>query len=380
MRVHLIGAGFSLAFGYPLGRDLWASLRDTMDSRSKGALPKTQADVIAEAVVSAARGVAAARPGSRALDSAWAGIRHWASAPEAGPLRDCLDGQVDIELLLTKLYVAEMGADPSLVSSDFDARVFRPGQPAGEWSAQVNWARTVIQRALNMYFLWKATEATTARHIAKAWMGQVLRDGDVLITCNYDLLLEQLLWDAGRWSPRDGYGLDFRIVQLLPGYEKAQLASPSLNRLLKLHGSAGWFENTRTGRAFAGAELVSFFVFGRDNGGLPNEFEFEDAQLLEPGYIKHPSLRPHLEPLWTSAGQALREADQVFVVGYSLPPPDRSMAAFLTTALAQRDDVRLTIVDPSAATAGRYEALFGDKVRATHKDFNQWVDAGCPDE
>jgi hypothetical protein len=33
-----------------------------------------------------------------------------------------------------------------------------------------------------------------------------VRDGDVIITTNYDTLAERTLMEEGRWSPGDGYG------------------------------------------------------------------------------------------------------------------------------------------------------------------------------
>ena len=59
------------------------------------------------------------------------------------------------------------------------------------------------------YDLYKSTWGTGARigmvrKVSEAW-ARLVRPGDVIITFNWDILHEVILWPSGLWSYRDGY-------------------------------------------------------------------------------------------------------------------------------------------------------------------------------
>ena len=67
-----------------------------------------------------------------------------------------------------------------------------------------------------------------------------LKEGDTVITTNWDTLAERVLMEEGKWFPLDGYGFPIRLQKdsKLPLKE----SSFSSVKVLKLHGSVGWFK------------------------------------------------------------------------------------------------------------------------------------------
>ena len=66
-----------------------------------------------------------------------------------------------------------------------------------------------------------------------------IQKDDVLLTFNWDTILDRALYHTGRWFPDDGYGV--RFDGLLDGSWRASKATSSSHLLLKLHGSTNWF-------------------------------------------------------------------------------------------------------------------------------------------
>ncbi len=82
--------------------------------------------------------------------------------------------------------------------------------------------------------------------------------------------------------------------------------------------------------------------------------------------------------LWRLADQALRAADELVVIGYSLPPADTAVRALLSTSFPSGP---VTVVDVKEATADRYRQVFGDRVDSTFVGsdaLQRYVDATKP--
>ena len=72
-----------------------------------------------------------------------------------------------------------------------------------------------------------------------------IKEGDVIITFNYDLACERSLKNAGLWEISNGYGFSLGIDAI----------PPSKTKILKLHGSTNWW-----GPIFGG--MKGFFQAG----------------------------------------------------------------------------------------------------------------------
>jgi hypothetical protein len=167
----------------------------------------------------------------------------------------------------------------------------------------------------------------------------VIQDGDVVITLNYDLSLDRELRKAKKWEISDGYGFDIEIPDM----------PNSGTTLLKLHGSTNWMDSL-----FRGHRTGTFSLgYGEDSRGLrpvvlPREFEFlgyegvtdpkfsgggvdRSGSMILPSRSKQFYVSTSINPreresfwstLWGQADTALRNADEVVIIGYSLPEAD----------------------------------------------------------
>jgi hypothetical protein len=182
----------------------------------------------------------------------------------------------------------------------------------------------------------------------------LVRRGDTVITFNYDLGVERALQLARLWDIKTGYG--FAIQNGAP---------PSTVEVLKLHGSTNW-------RALLFGGRTGFFSIGNSLGDRPVLCFQLDLEYL--GYrdffdplcpplgtaaslpaMIMPALPKHFyfattfggewkgfwDRLWQRAENAIENADELVVIGYSLPTADeRARAMLLDTA---NKAVRLSI-------------------------------------
>lgn len=170
-----------------------------------------------------------------------------------------------------------------------------------------------------------------------------LHVGDVVISLNYDCVIDQALSEhAGfRFDPaRGGYGLavgsgaeDWRRSG------KGRRARGSI-QLLKLHGSLNW-----------------------KGPQVPLELRADPYQrvarrVVAPPLANKPVTDPPLKKLWRQARTIVRLMRRLVIVGYSMPPADGLVRALLGTDLSPHlKDV--VVVDPSDSTVARHIDFFG---------------------
>lgn len=174
-------------------------------------------------------------------------------------------------------------------------------------------------------------------------LARVLRFGDVVITFNYDLGVERALCMSGMWDVKTGYGFPIENVP-----------QSSAVKVLKLHGSTNW-------RALLfGGRTGSFVGNGNSLGYRPVLYFHQDLEYL--GYrdfvdplcarlataaslptMIMPAIpkrfcfatsdgeewRDFWDDLWWRAECAIENADELAIIGYSLPIADERARAML---------------------------------------------------
>ena len=225
---------------------------------------------------------------------------------------------------------------------------------------------------MSRYFASKhLTNRIRDRKMYKSFFSSCIRDGDVIITFNYDTLPERFLLKSSKWCPGDGYGFG-------PNLEReclrASISKPtSTVKILKLHGSVGWLsgghlpENkiTLSNKLLEGFGLIP--RTDRDWDDLPKRV------MLAPSFVKIFE-HPEYYNLWSQAAQALRDAEDVVVIGYSLPEADGAAVALVTGALQSKRS-RLLVVDPAAdELRERYKMVTGGRVSTVKEGFAKWAD------
>lgn len=157
-----------------------------------------------------------------------------------------------------------------------------------------------------------------------------LTGNDSIITFNYDLLVERL---------RPGPALD--VFGLDPPRDR------STPRLHKMHGSLDWYsdeaedEITRVSRKTSTADVPII--------GVPGATKYSLSQT------------PLFQRIWASAGEALQNAEEVYVVGYSMPESDQFAVRFICDALRENGPMDLDIelvLGPPSFTTERLQEVF----------------------
>jgi hypothetical protein len=194
-----------------------------------------------------------------------------------------------------------------------------------------------------------------------------------VISFNYDLCLEYALL---RQMRQPHYGVTVK------GPAKSDIP------LYKVHGSLNWFSNEQTGLietvALRRPDVKIYF----DRIGLKDKglWPIDTMELLYGSEKWGASLHPKpiivpptwnkgvyqqmLQSVWRHAAHALATAENIFVIGYSLPPSDQFFKAFYSLSTISDSMIdRFWVYDPGAAdvVSSRFRALLGPAIRDRDK-------------
>jgi hypothetical protein len=150
-----------------------------------------------------------------------------------------------------------------------------------------------------------------------------------------------------------------RSVQstVLPTYDGDPVAADERRsntfKLWKLHGSLSWYWLPDGGGNSTLQRWRLPGVFGElwdpAEDHRRQELPSHEAFIVPPAALKGQRLRePVARELWRRAAEALREAERLVLVGYSVPHADHSVMGMLTEGLQGRD-VRIEVVNPHPA-------------------------------
>lgn len=181
---------------------------------------------------------------------------------------------------------------------------------------------------------------------------------DKVVTFNYDVMIEDMLAELGRWNPSVGYG----FWSLLD--PKSRQSIGDVVQVLKPHGSVNW----DVGKD--GAEAGYVWIKGRgfkrtpdlahiSLRGPPIPADEDGSALLAPSFIKpFAQANPFLREAWHQAYARMRETGELWIIGYSIPEADVD-AQLLLSAISASANIR--VVDPNARqVALRMQRLVGN--------------------
>lgn len=209
---------------------------------------------------------------------------------------------------------------------------------------------------------------------------ELVKSGDCIITFNYDLIIEQGLFEKGIWNPIDGYGFN-QISQyeelLNKDYPKTQVD------LIKLHGSINWVNES----LFGFEDEVSILLTNADDGTcFFNGLEVKSNHpsygsrypnnpiIIMPTYLKHFNKSYELN-LLNRAVEAAKSSEKVYLIGYSLPPAD-STANFVISQIPKNSNIIVVNRDENKELKDRLINNYGfdpmNMVNETN-DIIKWV-------
>ncbi|HEY5175459.1 MAG TPA: hypothetical protein VII95_07830 [Terriglobales bacterium] len=265
--------------------------------------------------------------------------------------------------------------------------------------------RKVLLSTVEAYFLQKHQQDRTG-YDSPDWdnlktFGQILEPHDVVITFNYDSTVERVLREQGKWSPADGYAAGTELLFQRGPHDQSPVKlppSPSEVTVIHLHGAIGWYKKApfRSGYEFSGSAgafpqealapaqlaeisldpllLQGFGILAVD-ASMPERPTEQDQILLHPSFLKDFEGRDtgHNEVftrMWRVASEAIRAAEEVIVIGYSLPPADTAAWTLFITAC---DPKKTTIVNRSPAATARYGKISSLPLFRSFKSFEEWL-------
>lgn len=167
---------------------------------------------------------------------------------------------------------------------------------------------------------------------------------DVVITFNYDLVLDQALTRAG-----------LPITYHLPPHQALIGAGPPISHLtpqdtegfslLKLHGSTNWGICSKCKK-----DISVFFDKMTSSAGILRNMKCRNCQeqaiqpmLVPPSWDKT-EYQNLMQPIWNQAVTELRNATRICVIGYSLPESDAYFKYLLTLGLSENHGLYKFIV------------------------------------
>lgn len=342
-RVFVLGAGASAVAGYPLGLDLWRFLRDS-ESPELGAKQRRDSVI-------------------GALDPI---VRTY--------LPDGCD-RLDLEKLFTLLDLAHLGTAPlKLRVSDWP---LTKRQIMGMIAETFQWHQYEFQAVII-----EGRQAQTLHgpqpfglglrrdpvlSAIEKWAGMLL-PGDTIVSFNWDTLHESVLWRAKKWHYANGYGFPVR---------DAPPETHSPITILKLHGSANWAQRSEDDCEPESEHKGTFFPGAVDDSetfrratGTWNDGRY----LIVPSYLKDLSANRLLLRLWERAREALGEADEMTVIGFSLNEADAPARHLLGSALDRNQNLReVLVIAPEQFEWGRFCYRFAKRQRSSYAKFEDWI-------
>ncbi len=288
-RVFVLGAGASVFAGYPLASDLLSFIRDFQSLEVK------------------TREIA-----SRVLDK----LNQAEFLFKRNIFRDP-NRVSNLEELLTYLELYHSFPGTAFASNPWDAT------DSGGIRRLITEKFLSYQYDLNKW-MWGTDSTPTSipidlarlTRISDAW-AKLIMPGDAIVTFNWDILHEIILWKAGLWSYRDGYGF-------LCG-DQGKMEEATKVVVLKLHGSVNWVQENQSNPVSEIADVASFFVKSKDwepRNHYSQAQRDSGRKLVLPTYLKDISSNRVLLDVWTTSHLLLSQARELIVVGYSLNRAD----------------------------------------------------------
>ena len=195
-----------------------------------------------------------------------------------------------------------------------------------------------------------------------AWIQKLGSDG-AMISTNYDIGVEyELFRRVGRSEVVNGVDLGFDWRDTRTGAERTRPPLATM-RIYELHGSLDVLKCSACGYVYFNPwGQIAFRAF-KDELDINNTCVCSDDVKLQLHIVAPSIIREvrdaSLLSVWRSALEWLRNADEWYIIGYSLPPEDLAIRSLLIRAFAgRRKKPEVTVVQHGDADRTRYELLF----------------------
>ncbi len=200
-----------------------------------------------------------------------------------------------------------------------------------------------------------------------------------IITTNYDLSIDPQ-FEKAIANNRVDYGVPYRAMDR-HGTIILQPADP-LFRYYKLHGSLNWLKCDLCGQYYIHKNgTVAHQAFREeiddDNTCVCNDYLKIRTVLVAPSLVR--DIRDsNLLQIWKSAIEAIRTADELTFIGYSLPAEDLAIKSVIMRGLngrPNRKPLKVEVVQNDLMSEQNYYNLFGKDITYHSKGLAEYLDA-----
>jgi SIR2-like domain len=206
-----------------------------------------------------------------------------------------------------------------------------------------------------------------------------------VISFNYDIIADNAL--KMRFGFNLDYGIAYRLYYPPPNLPEDEsrfdFVKPNAVKLFKIHGSLNWAVCPTCGVVYIHTPYrtdIADQTFSRTAQCVEPGHALLEPLLITPTYLK--SYDPaQLGMIWKQAERALRDAEQVVFIGYSLPDADFHIKYLLQKALYRTPPPQIVVVDSKPPDARRptdeevrYKRLFGPDITYHTGGFADYVD------
>lgn len=235
-----------------------------------------------------------------------------------------------------------------------------------EFIASKLWSEVKLQDVIQISLkavtdhIWSLMENRGSQARIRDFVRDYLREGDTIITFNWDLTVERSLEDY----PGD------------PGFNYRYSRDPNVVRftLLKPHGSVDWFEK----KALRGLNCTKkvgsldalLCYYPQFNLSETPELSYVPPVIVPPVASKQIELH-FLKRVWRDVFRAVSDATTLHVIGYSLPREDQFARLVLRRALrnniiksdrGKKKALKILLVNPDEAVEQTFYRLVGRSV------------------
>ncbi|HHF3200075.1 TPA: hypothetical protein ACPJ13_000096 [Vibrio alginolyticus] len=261
-------------------------------------------------------------------------------------------------------------------------------------------------------------------------LAKLLNHDDVVITFNWDTLMDRALYQEMSWSTDSGYGFNAHKIYRNQWVKPETELNTNAPKLIKLHGSTNWLTshqvfhgndvvfthisspdtvwvyestidpyNCHGGRFMSGYSDFSYgyYPVNLDDEGraapkghllvkmTPKLPWMPEGDAGKQGLLSIPLIVPPVKDkkydaygelfhlLWESAESALIKADEIIIIGYSFPRTDLRSNKLFMNAFMQRESMpKVKILDPSpdkVAEKFKHELGINEDKLFVYKDY-----------
>lgn len=243
-----------------------------------------------------------------------------------------------------------------------------------------NTYKPAITQALRTWFL-EIREKKEGSY--RSFACQVIKQGDTVISFNYDDSLDRQLKFSGLWSLGDGYGFP------VEGFKTG-----SSVKLLKLHGSINWFAalfNGSRGGVFnpdnaLGSRPVfvepdtRFLGYEEADPKTPKSFAFTQPLILPTERKKFyfetnlgPQWKEFWDVIWNQGAADLYRSERVVLCGYSMVAIDERAHRLLLEAISPSALIEVCCGSDSERIVSEFQAIGRTARAAESVFFGDWV-------